>query len=324
MKLKDIYWLAVEIGMEADPRGRESIEILLNKEKKEYEELPDEEKPFFDEESLKNPYADTRILWGDPETEIEGVLAGIDIEIGEILLADRLNEKGSSKINLLLAHHPEGRSLAQMHQVMYMQADIWKKFGVPINIGDFLIEKRAREVQQRLMPINHNRSVDGARLLGLNYMTVHTPGDNLVSRFVQRMMDEKEPKTVGDVLKELRKVEEYAQAAKQGFGPQILVGSPATRVGKIFVDMTGGTEGPKEVIEKLAQAGVGTLVQMHLSEKLKKEAEEAHINVVIAGHVSSDAIGLNLFLDKLEARGLKNIVPASGLIRVRRKSGIKE
>ena len=324
MKLREIYELAIELGKEADLRGEDALKADLEKKKQEFEKLSEEDKPFFDKDSLTNPYADTRILCGDPETEIEGVLTGIDLEVGEILLADRLNAKDESKINLLLAHHPEGRALAQLHKVMGMQADLWNRFGVPINIGDYLIDKRAAEVRRSLMPINHNRAVDAAKLLGFNFMTVHTPGDNLVSRFVQNRLDEKKPKTVSDVAKELRKIEEYAEAAKIGAGPIVLVGSPTARAGKIFVDMTGGTEGPKEAIEKLAQAGVGTLVNMHLSDKLRKKAEEAHINVVIAGHIASDAIGMNLLLDKLEGKGLKNIVLTSGLTRVKRVSGIKE
>ena len=324
MKLSEIYKTAIELGKEADPRGADALKAILDKKKQEFEKLSEEDKQFFDKESLKNPYADTRILHGDPDTEIEGVLTGIDLEVGELLLADHLNSKKDAKINLLLAHHPEGRSLIGLSKVMGMQADIWSNAGVPINIGDFLIDKRSAEVYRRIMPINHNRSVDAARLLGFNYMTVHTPGDNLVSQFVQKYLDKKQPKTLEDVTRELKKIEEYSQAAKLGAGPMILVGSPKARAGKILVDMTGGTEGPHEALEKLAQAGVGTLVNMHLSDKARKKAEEAHINIVIAGHIASDAIGMNLFLDKLEEKGLTNIVPTSGLTRVKRVSGIKE
>jgi hypothetical protein len=39
--------------------------------------------------------------------------------------------------------------------------------------------------------------------------------------------------------------------------------------------------------------------------------------VVIAGHISSDSLGVNLFLDELEKRGIE-IIPCSGLIRVSR------
>ncbi len=56
---------------------------------------------------------------------------------------------------------------------------------------------------------------------------------------------------------------------------------------------------------------------MHISEEHKKEAEDAHLNVVIAGHISSDSLGMNLFLDELEKKGIE-IIPCSGLIRVSR------
>jgi hypothetical protein len=56
---------------------------------------------------------------------------------------------------------------------------------------------------------------------------------------------------------------------------------------------------------------------MHMKEESKKEAETANINVVVAGHMSSDSLGMNLFLDELEKRGIE-IVPCSGLIRVSR------
>ncbi|MDP1620256.1 MAG: NGG1p interacting factor NIF3, partial [bacterium] len=81
--------------------------------------------------------------------------------------------------------------------------------------------------------------------------------------------------------------------------------------------ITGGTEGSPKMYEKMANAGVGTIIAMHQSEKHREAAEKAHINVVIAGHISSDNIGVNLFLDELEKRGI-GIIPCSGLIRVSR------
>ena len=62
---------------------------------------------------------------------------------------------------------------------------------------------------------------------------------------------------------------------------------------------------------------IGTLVGMHMSEKNRKEAEKHKINVVIAGHDSSDSVGMNLFLDELEKKGV-TIIPCSGFIRFSR------
>jgi len=69
--------------------------------------------------------------------------------------------------------------------------------------------------------------------------------------------------------------------------------------------------------EKLAQAGIGTVIAMHTSEEHRKEAEAAHVNIVIAGHMSSDSLGMNLFMDALQRQGIE-IVACSGFTRVSR------
>ena len=81
--------------------------------------------------------------------------------------------------------------------------------------------------------------------------------------------------------------------------------------------MTGGTEGPKTVIEKLADSGVGTIVGMHMSQELRDEADKHSIHVVIAGHMSSDSLGINLLFDEYERQGVATVA-TSGLIRVHR------
>lgn len=316
LKLLEIYKKAVEKGIANDPRGRQTIEKILKKEKEKYEKMSEKEKEFFDLERLENPYSDTRVLYGDPETEVKTILAGIDMEIGEVLLASHLSRSGK-KIDLILSHHPEGSALANLHYVMYLQADIWNRFGVPINVGDILIDKRAKEVMRRLMPYNHQRTLDAARLLGFPFMSVHTPADNCVTTFLQNMFEEEKPYTVRDVIDLLLEIPEYKAAMKQGAGPTLIAGSNETRAGKVMVDMTGGTEGPKEAIEKLAEAGVGTIVCMHMIEDLREIAEKNHVNVVIAGHIASDSIGLNLILDEFEKEGIE-ILPCSGFVRVSR------
>jgi hypothetical protein len=316
MRLGEIYELAIEIGIENDPRGKDKVKEILKRNEEEYRNLKEKEKKFYDSERLKNPYSDTRILAGSEDLEVTGIMSGIDLEVPEVLLADRLNQKGE-KINLLLAHHPEGSALAGLSEVMRMQADIWHDLGVPINIGDVLIDGRMKEVARTLMPLNHERAIDAAKILGFGFLAVHTPADNLVTKYVQNLIDKEKPTYVKEVIDILYGIPEYEEAVKRKAGPTILVGDGNRRAGKIVVDMTGGTEGPEGVFEKLADAGVGTLVQMHLGDKLRKKAEEHHINVIIAGHVASDAIGLNLFLDNLEKKGLR-IIPCSGLTRVSR------
>jgi len=121
------------------------------------------------------------------------------------------------------------------------------------------------------------------------------------------------------LLEILKDIPEYKIAIKNNAGPKIINGSNSFRCGKVFVDMTGGTEGSQDIFKNLAQAGVGTIVCMHLSEEHLKKAKEENINAVIFGHISSDTIGLNLLLDSIEQKQKLNVVECSGFTRIKRK-----
>ena len=318
MKLKKFYDAVVATGIEADPRGKKAVLKTLDKKKKAYKDMKKDDKEFFDVESLTNPYADTRILNGTGNEEIKTALIGIDMEVAEILLADRLSSKGK-KIDLVIAHHPEGKAYANFYEVMSMQADILHKFGVPINIAENLTESRMKDVGRRLMPVNHTRASDAAELLGMPFMCMHTPADNMVVDYLQDLFDKKKPETVGDIIDMLKKIPEYREAAINNAGPNIMLGSSGRRAGKVFVDMTGGTEGSKEIFRSLSHSGVGTIVAMHLSDEHRKQAEKYHINVVIAGHISSDNLGINLMLDEVLKKAKLKFIPCSGFRRFERK-----
>ena len=317
LKLQEFYELAIQSGIDADPRGRAKVEQELSEARKEYEELKPEAKETFDPEKLRNPYADSRILHGSPEREVKKILVGIDMEAPEILLADRLNQKGAG-IDAVLAHHPEGRAYANFYEVMKMQADILNRFGVPINVAENQLSGRMKEVERSLLPVNHTRPVDAARLLDIPYLCLHTPADNMVSSYLQARLDRESPTRLKDVVKLLKDIPEYREALKNNAGPKVLLGSDDQRTGKIFVDMTGGTSGAKDTIEKLSQSGVGTIVGMHMSEDHRKEAEKHNLHVVIAGHISSDTLGLNLLLDAIEQRAPLQVLECSGFRRIKR------
>jgi hypothetical protein len=320
MKLKKIYEIIVDTGVKADPRGRKSVQRALDRKKELYREMKKNDKEFFDVENLTNPYADTRILHGTGDEEIRTAIVGIDMETPEILLADRLTSKGT-RIDLVISHHPEGVAYANFYEVMHMQADILNKFGVPINIAENLLAGRIKEVERRLSPVNHTRASDAASLLDIPFMCMHTPADNMVAGYLQKLFDKKAPDTLGDMLNILKDIPEYREAEKNNAGPKILIGSKERRTGKIFVDMTGGTEGAKKIFESLANSGIGTIVGMHLSEEHRKEAEKHHINVVIAGHISSDNLGINLMIDEILKKGDLRVIPCSGFRRFSRIKG---
>jgi putative NIF3 family GTP cyclohydrolase 1 type 2 len=319
MKLKELYESIVKKGIASDPRGRNAVKKVLAGVRKEYNKLSAADKKAFDREALVNPYADTRILYGNPDKEIRKIIVGIDMEVGELLLADRLNAKGGrEKIDLVMAHHPEGRALAGLYEVMHIQTDILNRLGVSAKAAEGLMKERIEEVERALLPVNHSRSVDVARLLDIPFMCCHTPADNCVTVYLTKLMERKKPKTVGDVVNVLKGIPEYREALKQKSGPRIICGEKKARAGKVLVDMTGGTEGSKNIFARLSQAGVGTIVCMHLSEEHFKRAKTEYINVIIAGHIASDTLGLNMMLDEIEKKGKLDIVACSGFKRIHR------
>lgn len=290
MKLSHLYNQAVKFGIECDPRKKMRI----------------------------SSYADTAILYGRSDTEVKNILVGIDIEVGELLLADKIRQLQG--LDLVISHHPEGRAYAAFYEVMRLQIDLLVKVGISRKVAEEFLEERKGEVERKVLPQNHMRTVDAARLLDLPFMCIHTPADNHTAHFIQRLLEREKPKNVQDIMESLKEIPEYKEAIKESAGPRIILGAPSRAVGKVFVEMTGGTEGSKSIFDKLYKVGIRTLVSMHLSEEHFKKVKDANLNVVIAGHISSDNLGLNLLLDKIEkeAKEKFEVINCSGFRRIRR------
>jgi hypothetical protein len=312
MNIQEIYKLAIKMGIESDFRPKAQIEKQLKRIKEKYEKSEKSEKEIFDVEKLTNPYSDSRIQFDNGEKNIKKIMAGIDIDTAELMLAEKLD------IDTIIGHHPLGMGLTGLDDVMHLQSDVFAQYGVPINIAESLTKIKISEVSRGVGAENHYKTSDAAKLLKISLVNVHTPADNLVAKFVDRKLKKDKPEYVEDIIKSLLEIPEYKEAAKKGFGPTIFSGAKENRVGRIaLTEITGGTSGSKDIYAQLSQAGIGTIVGMHMDEESRKEAEKAHINVVIAGHISSDSIGMNLFLNELEKKGIE-IIPCAGLIRIRR------
>ncbi|MBO6084179.1 MAG: hypothetical protein J6O90_03770 [Candidatus Methanomethylophilaceae archaeon] len=316
MKISEAYRLAIETGMKNDPRPKEEVDRVLKDAKEQYDKMDDDKKQYFDQERLWNPYADPRFSWGDGDRDVSTLMWGIDIGTGEVLLADRLNEKGRN-IGGIVAHHPLGSARTPFPEVMSLQTEMYHAEGVPINVAESMMGPRMEEVIRAVLPANYNQAVDAARLLGIPIMNIHSPADNCVQKFLEDVFEKDPPKYLSDIIDRLMGIEEFQTSCKYNNGPKIVVGSPKNRCGKVAVKMTGGTSGPKEIYEALAAAGVGTVVAMHFPESHLEEARKHRINMIVSGHMASDSLGINLIADEWQKHGLE-VLPCSGLIRVSR------
>ncbi len=319
MKLKKLYRRAIEIGMEADPRGKAALKKELAQQQERMKKLSKEERELFDEERTWNPFADSRILHGTGEEEIKRVMIGIDIETAELILADRLREKGE-KIDCVIAHHPEGRALADLEKVMPLQVDLLAQVGVPVNHSEAQLRPRMERIWRSIHSDNLFRTERAAELLDIPMLNFHTVSDNLVWRFMEKEICKKSYDNLGDVLKALLKQPEYAYYAKKGNPPILVNGSEKSRPGKIVAtEFTGGTNGPEEFLEEQSRAGVGTILSMHVNEKTLEEAKKHNVNMIQCSHMASDVMGLNLLMDILAKEAKLDLLPVSGFLRVKRR-----
>lgn len=315
MTLRELYERAVRHGIANDPRGPQEVQRDLDAAKKAYEGLKEEDKEFFDIEKLTNPYGDSRVLCGE-ESEVGGIMVGIDISEGELVLADRLKEKGK-KLDAVIAHHPSAHALAALAGVMRIQPGIYATAGVPIGQAQGVLEPRIKEIEARLQPVNHQRAADAARLLEMPFACFHTVADNCVATFLTELIEDNAPHTLADLMELFDEVPEFKIAKKEGNGHVIVAGAKENHVGKVMVEMTGGTEGASEMYQKLARAGVSTIVGMHLSKEHIDAAKAQNLNIILTGHIASDNVGINLLLDAILDEGTE-VICTSGFRRIER------
>jgi hypothetical protein len=128
---------------------------------------------------------------------------------------------------------------------------------------------------------------------------------------LNKALGDKPSATLKDVLDTLQEIPEFEKALTQ---PSIRVGLESDYAGRILVLMAGGTNGGEQVFKAYFEAGVGTIICMHVPEDVRKSVIEQNIgNVIVAGHMASDSIGMNIVCKELEGKGLE-VVRMGGIV----------
>ena len=244
-----------------------------------------------------------------PGEGIKKVLMGVDMGTPELLLAKELG------YDCVVSHHPTNTN-PDILDVMDSHIIKLEKLGVPRNRSQKALAPRKEELNYNMHVSNSRRSESAAQLLKMPFVSLHTPADIIGEAIVQKFLDDKfggKPDTkLGDITKALEEIGEYKNSTRK---PVIRVGAKDSYAGKIYVLMSGYT-GPGAAILKtyLDDGGVGTLVMMHIPEKDAKELKDHAVgNVIIAGHMSSDSLGMNKIADKWREHGVE-VTMMSGVI----------
>ena len=248
-----------------------------------------------------------------PGDKIHRVLATIDCGVDDLLLARVL------RCDAVITHHPEWTASLHGWTLIARQIDQMVECGVPVAKAEAAIQRRMHSVELNTHPRNYGRVLQAARLLNLAFLNVHLPCDiisrRIISEQMARFQDAESRATVADVIAVLQEIPEQTVAATE---PKIRLGGPDRLAGRVAVAMAGYTNGGVDVLRAYFEAGVGTVLMMHFPEGDLKEAREQKLagNLVITGHMASDSIGINVYLDELERRGL-DVIRAGGIVTTR-------
>jgi hypothetical protein len=237
-----------------------------------------------------------------PGEDVETALVGIDLGSAEIQLAHR------EGYDLALAHHPAGGTARTAFTgVLDRGIELMTDHGV----GEREAEAALSDLRHRLdlgaHSANYRHDPSIAELLGQPYMNVHLAPDELGRRrFVEVAEGMDDDATVGefcgalaDELRELREAETDVE---------LRLGEPGNDLGRVAVYHAAGTNGGASVARTFFEHGIDTVLYIHVgpgdASELREEFSGTEKNLVVTGHIASDAIGLNEYIDELESRGL--------------------
>jgi len=317
MTLGELYQAAIGIGMETDPRGRDALQRQMQQLAKQYEQMGEPEKRLFDTERLTNPFGDSRIAYGDADTELNRVIIGIDIGRSELLLASELTRRGKA-VDAVLAHHASAIAggVGSVHDTAIPQVAMAVEAGVP----EPRVWKLIQDVVGKEDSSWNLRILQIAEALEMPLMCLHSPADACLYELIGNQIALEEPETVGDILALVTALPECEWLIdKVRHAPSIDAGDAKAPVGKIYMCLYGGWNPTPALFEELCKAGVGTFIVVASTNEFRELANKYGASIVVIPHYPADNAGFNIMLDRIMPDGDEfEIVETSNYMRCRR------
>jgi hypothetical protein len=241
---------------------------------------------------------------------ITRVLIGIDLKQAELKLAKDLG------YDCAIGHHPSaGSSILRYHEVLLRHIDQMVKAGVPEDVarGVMLETVESRRIFGSMQNYDHVPSI--ARLLDMPYLNVHTPLDEIGRRRMAEAVDKLDADaTVESLIAHF--YETFGEFRNAETSIEVRVGKPTNRLGRVAVAHGAGTNGGYPVAKAYFDHGIDTVLYIHCrpedSRKLKQEFADAK-TLIVTGHIASDSVGINPYIDRLSEEGL-DVTRFSGII----------
>src|SRR5207245_609237 len=225
-----------------------------------------------------------------PGKGIRKVLFGLDVSTAELQLAKTMGA------DLVIAHHPPATAV-EVWKVFLRHVEFMTAAGVPEDAALAAVAEKVEGLKLRGQAANYDHVPSVARLLGIPFMNVHAPLDELGRRRMREQVDAvltRGRATVGDVVEALRALPEMRAAHT---AVQLAMGEGATPVRKVVV-----------------AHGIDLVVYIHIDfGELQRLRAEGRGNLIVTGHLAGDSLGFTPFLRELRERGLE-VTTFSGVI----------
>jgi hypothetical protein len=232
--------------------------------------------------------------------EIERVLFGLDIGVGELVMAHRLG------YDCVIAHHPVGVP-HRAWRVFERHVEFLVGAGVPEEVAREAVEPKMETLRVRGQARNYEQVPMAARRLGMPFLNIHCPLDEMGRRVMQATVDDvlaADPEAaLSDLVEALRGLPAARRAETEVTIP---LGQPTARAGRTVVAHGALTNGGHHVAHAYYEHGVDTVIYIHVSpEDLKRLRGNGDGQLVVTGHVVGDAFGIEPYVAALRAEGLQ-------------------
>lgn len=238
---------------------------------------------------------------------IKKILFGIDIDSSDLYYAK------AAGYDAVIAHHPQA-SVIDAYEVYNDHIKVMKSFGVPEDAAIRAVENKCEELRVSAHMKNFDDTASVARMLNIPFLNIHQPLDEIGRRLMQEKVDQvciDEKATLKDIVTALGSFKEMKAARTK---VELLIGDENQKPGRTVVAHGTYTNGGYDVANAYFENGVSTVVYIHISYpdyvRLKREAKG---NLIVSGHIASDSVGINPFVDALRDRGL-DITVIRGII----------
>ncbi len=245
-----------------------------------------------------------------PGDVIERILFGIDLKAPELVIAS------AQGYDCAISHHPVGgSSTLRFHEVLRRHVDQMVGAGVPHDVAEETMRATVEERRVLGSMANYDHDPSVARLLDIPYLNIHTPLDEIGRR---RMAEAAAGLDEDAAIAELvdRFYETFGEFRHAATEIEVRVGTPENRIGKVVVSHGAGTNGGYPVAKAYYDHGIDTVIYIHCrpadAKRLVDEVGGSK-NLIVTGHIASDSVGINPYVDRLRAEGL-DVTTFSGIV----------